>query len=38
MCYENKTKAYTKIKGGNLYPDLEGIIFFDEVEEGTDGE
>lgn len=36
MRYINRTKAYAKIKGGNLYPDLDGIIFFDEVEGGTE--
>ncbi len=36
MCYESRTKAYARIKGGNLYPDLGGIIFFDELEEGSE--
>lgn len=36
MCNINRTKAYAKIKGGNLYPDLKGFIFFDEVEGGTE--
>ncbi|WMM26413.1 superoxide dismutase family protein [Tissierella sp. MB52-C2] len=36
MCYENRTKAYARIKGGNLYPNLRGIVFFDDVEGGTE--
>lgn len=36
MCHENRTKAYARIKGGNLYPNLHGIIFFDDVEGGTE--
>lgn len=36
MCYKNRTKSYAKIKGGNLYPEIEGVIFFDEVESGTE--
>jgi hypothetical protein len=36
MCYENRTKAYAKIKGGNLYPNLHGVVFFDDVEGGTE--
>lgn len=36
MCYKNRTKSYAKIKGGNLYPEIEGVIFFDEVEGGTE--
>lgn len=36
MCYENRTKAFAKIKGGNLYPDIRGVIFFDESDGGTE--
>lgn len=36
MCNINRTKAYARIKGGNLYPNLTGIIFFDELEEATE--
>ncbi len=36
MCYENRTKAYAKIKGGNLYPNIHGVVFFDDVEGGTE--
>lgn len=36
MCYENRTKAYARIKGGNIYPNIYGIVFFDDVEGGTE--
>lgn len=36
MCYENRTKAYARIKGGNLYPNIHGVVFFDDVEGGTE--
>lgn len=36
MCCKNRTKAYAKIKGGNLYPDIYGVVFFDDVEGGTE--
>ncbi|MDR7857225.1 superoxide dismutase family protein [Tissierella sp.] len=36
MCHENRTKAYAKIKGGNLYPNIHGVVFFDDVEGGTE--
>lgn len=36
MCYENRTKAFARIKGGNLYPGIRGVIFFDEAYDGTE--
>lgn len=36
MCCKNRTKAYSKIKGGNIYPEIHGVVFFDEVEGGTE--
>lgn len=36
MCFENRTKAYAKIEGGNLYSNLHGVVFFDDVEGGTE--
>lgn len=36
MCYENRTKAYARIRGGNLYPNIHGVVFFDDVEGGTE--
>lgn len=36
MCCMNRTKAFARIKGGNLYPDLHGVIFFDDAEGGTE--
>lgn len=36
MCNKNRTIAFAKIKGGNLYLEIRGVIFFDDVEFGTD--
>lgn len=36
MCHENKTKAYARVKGGNLYPNIHGVVFFDDAEGGTE--
>jgi len=36
MCNGNNTRAYARISGGNIYPDIRGIVFFDDVEGGTE--
>ncbi|WP_353097751.1 superoxide dismutase family protein [Tissierella praeacuta] len=36
MCGKNRTKAYARIRGGDLYPDLHGVVFFDDVKGGTE--
>lgn len=36
MCYENKIMAFARVFGGNLYPQIHGSIFFDDVQGGTE--
>lgn len=36
MCYENKIMAFAKVLGGNLYPNIQGSVFFDDVPGGTE--
>ena len=36
MCTENKTNALSRIKGGNLYPNIDGTVYFRDIDWGTE--
>lgn len=35
MCTENKINALARVRGGNLYPDIDGVVYFKDVDWGT---
>ena len=36
MCIDNNSLAVARIMGGNLYPDIQGTVYFKDVPGGTE--